>query len=73
MKLTDILQAIEDEPELPGDMPPDMAASITEAVKTGNTDFLLYLMRLAVVMTKRGIKERVETRYHSENPNRRPS
>jgi len=53
------LAAVDDEPELPGDMPTEMAEAIAEAIKTADVDFFVDAMRLAVRMTKAGIRERI--------------
>jgi len=53
------LAAVDAEPEMPGDMPPEMAEAVADAIKNEDADFFIYAMRLAVRMTKDGIRERI--------------
>lgn len=48
------LQAVDDEPELPGDMPDDMWETIV-----GDRDATAEAMRVVVRQTKAGIRERI--------------
>lgn len=48
------LQAVKDEPELPGDMPDEMWATIA-----GDRDAITEALRVAVRQTKAGIRERI--------------
>ena len=53
------LAAVDAEPELPGDMPPEMAQAMADAIKREDADFFIHAMRLAVRMTKDGIRDRI--------------
>lgn len=57
-----IIQAIDDEPELPGDIPLEMLSAIRKAVFARDNDFLVRAFRSTVRMTKQGIKERMKER-----------
>lgn len=54
MKLELVHNAIDDEPEFPGDMPDEM----WEAIRN-NRDAMMKAMKLAVQLTKSGIKDRL--------------
>lgn len=53
------LQAIEDEPELPGDMPDAMWHEILRMVGELDREGLIEAFRITVRQTKSGIKERL--------------
>lgn len=53
------LAAVDAEPELPGDMPPEMLQAVARAILEEDTDFFIHALRLAVRMTKAGIRERI--------------
>ena len=53
------INAVDAEPELPGDMPKEMADAINEAFKNEDVDFFINGLRLAVKLTKEGIRERI--------------
>jgi len=54
------LKAVDDEPEYPGQMPPEMKTRIQVAVDTRDFDLLVEIMRLTVRLTKQGIRKRIE-------------
>ena len=55
----EILKAIDDEPEYPGEMPKDMKAYVLKAIECGDVDLLEEALRATVRLTKRGIRDRV--------------
>jgi hypothetical protein len=60
-----VLAAIDAEPELPGDPPPELLTSFEPALTRGRVDALAFLVQLAIVLratvraTKANIKKRV--------------
>ena len=57
-----IIQAIDDEPELPGNVPLEMISAIRKAVFARDNDFLTEAFRRTVRLTKKGIKDRMRER-----------
>lgn len=53
-----VLKAIDDEPELPGEMPGEMLATLIQAVQSHDHDLLTETLRIVVRQTKEGIRER---------------
>jgi hypothetical protein len=66
MKIEKILKAIEDEPELPGDVPLEMRAAIEGAINCGNIALMVQIMRIIVKQTKQGIRGRVLAVFHKD-------
>lgn len=60
MKKKEALQAVMDEPELPGPMPPSMRAMIRKAVMENDWDSMNELLRAVVRSTKSGIYDRIK-------------
>lgn len=58
--LSDIIAAIDSEPELPGEMPFEMRVTIEYAMEKKDIDFIAEAMRIIVQETKHGIRERVK-------------
>ena len=54
-----VAMAIDEEPELPGEMPDAMRIVLEQAIDTRDMDLLIELLRITIRQTKRGIKERV--------------
>jgi hypothetical protein len=65
INLETVINAIEEEPELPGQMPDEMWDTIQHFCRTGDRDGMEELLTATVRTTKEGIKERVRKR-HSE-------
>lgn len=53
------IAAVDAEPELPGDMPPALAEAVAHAIMNEDADFFIHALRLAVRMTKDGIRKRI--------------
>lgn len=58
MTREEFFKCIDDEPELPGDLPDEVWDRIESAVADGDRDFFVELVRIAVRLTKSGIKNR---------------
>lgn len=56
----DVLKAIEDEPELPGDMPDEMWDALRQMAYRDDREGMMEALRIAVRQTKEGIRERLE-------------
>lgn len=54
-----VIDAIDAEPEYPGEPPEDMYIALTRAVKARDMDFIFEAMRITVRLTKQEIRERV--------------
>lgn len=58
-KFLDIaIQAIDDEPEYPGEIPKELKDVLNKAMEEKDIGLLAFLMRLAVKQTKDGIRKR---------------
>lgn len=66
MNLDQVLLAIEEEPELPGDPPQEVMDFMTEIIESGDINKLISLCRDAVVTTKEKIARRISARWHLE-------
>lgn len=55
-----ILKAVDDEPELPGEMPPAMWSALLEALMEGDKETVEQMVRIAVRQTKEGIRGRIQ-------------
>jgi hypothetical protein len=53
----DVLKAIEDEPELPGDMPDEMWDALRGFAYRDDREGMIEALRIAVRHTKKGIRE----------------
>ena len=62
MELDKILQCIEDEPELPGEVPEEMQQILRYAMLKQDLDLLIYIFRFTVRYTKEEIADRVKQR-----------
>ena len=62
MELDKILQCIQDEPELPGEMPKDMQQILRDAMLKQDLDLLISIFRFTVRYTKEEIADRVKQR-----------
>jgi len=60
------LRAVDDEPEYPGQMPPEMKTCLQVAVDTRDFDLLVETMRITVRLTKKGIRSRIEEAANKE-------
>ncbi len=67
MKLKDVLKAIDDEPEMPGEPPQEMVDGLMEIMKNKDLGALIEMCRIGVRLTKQGIKERVLDLSEKEN------
>ena len=54
-----VLQAINDEPEMPGPLPEELQTTLCELMMRQDMDELTELLRLIVQLTKQGINNRV--------------
>lgn len=59
--------AINEEPELPGEIPDELWEQICSAAGRGDKDLVTELLRIIVRQTKEGIKERA-TKYTADQP-----
>ena len=59
ISLSSVIKAINDEPELPGEMPIKMQLIIRKAMDKQDLDLIIELMRIVVRKTKEGIIERL--------------
>ena len=66
MTLTQILECIAQEDELPGPMPDEMATILRDAFERNDTDLLAEAFRITVRQTKANIADRVNARYWEE-------
>ena len=62
MDLDKILQCIQDEPDLPGEMPKDMQQILRDAMLKQDLDLLSSILRFTVRYTKEEIADRVKQR-----------
>ena len=62
MELDKILQCIEDEPELPGEVPKKMQQILRDAMLKQDLDLLISIFRFTVRYTKEEIADRVKQR-----------
>ena len=62
MELDKILQCIQDEPELPGEMPEKMQQILRDAMLKQDLDLLISILRFTVRYTKEEIADRVKQR-----------
>ena len=58
----EVLICIDEEPELPGEPPAEMRIAINEALKTGDSDFIIECLRITVKATKESIAKRITQR-----------
>ena len=56
---SEVLKAISDEPEFPGDCPPMLVGYIRQAIQDKDEAAILHMMRQTVRLTKECITERV--------------
>ena len=61
IELNKVFKAIDDEEELPGEVPEPMKSFILIACRGQDVEYIVEMMRAAVRATKKGIRERVET------------
>ena len=54
-----VIKAIADEPEYPGDAPPELMRHINAVIENKDADHLLHMLRQSVRLTKECITERV--------------
>ena len=59
MDLQNILQCVNDEPELPGEPPEEMKKVLQTAIIEEDVDLLVECLRIAVRLTKQGISDRI--------------
>ena len=59
MELHEILECIQDEPELPGAIPDKMRVMISHALETNDVDLIVECLRSTVRLTKQGIVDRI--------------
>ena len=62
MELDKILQCIQDEPELPGEMPKYMQQILRDAILKQDLDLLISILRFTVRYTKEEIANRIKQR-----------
>ena len=60
LELSQILKAIEDEPEYPGELPLNLRLTLESAIEEKDMDLLVALLRITVILTKLGIAKRVK-------------
>jgi hypothetical protein len=58
--LNEAINAVNQEPELPGEMPAEMKQTLQKALNEKDVDLLAEAMRIAVRATKKGILERLQ-------------
>lgn len=63
MTKDEILKAIDDEPEFPGELPPQLKTMFLNAFLNEDADFFITAIRTACKMTKSGIRDRILERY----------
>ena len=56
----DLLKAVDDEPELPGDMPEAMWLALRVMVEQNDREGMIEALRIAVRHTKSGIRDRIK-------------
>lgn len=56
----ELLKAVDDEPELPGDMPEAMWLALRVMVEQNDREGMIEALRIAVRHTKSGIRDRVK-------------
>ena len=61
LELKDIIQAIEDEPELPGDPPEKLRLALRVIMERKDMDALIELLRITTRITKQSIRDRIES------------
>lgn len=66
----DVLKAIADEPEYPGECPPLLMGYIRQAIQDKDEDAILHMMRQTVRLTKDCITERVNGLRSNNEPER---
>ena len=66
-----VTSAIDQEPELPGEMPEELWNAVKAAVTTNNKVFAAELFRITVRKTKAGIRERVIAEFVKPDPTTR--
>ena len=54
-----VLEAVDQEPEYPGEMPDEMREAMVNAMRYGDLDFVAEALRLTVRLAKAGIRARV--------------
>ena len=57
--LSKVLKAIDDEPEYPGEIPDSLKNALLDAMKRQDLEFLIFVLRRTVSLTKTGIKKRI--------------
>ncbi len=68
MKLHEILECIQNEPEFPGAIPDKMRAMISHALETNDVDLIVECLRSTVRITKQGIADRIVSSCSPGNP-----
>lgn len=63
MTKDEILKAIDEEPEFPGELPPELKTMFFNAFPNEDVDFFIAAIRTACKLTKSGIKDRILERY----------
>ena len=59
VKVEDVIKDIEDEPEYPGEMPPELVELFQEIIENKDIDAIRQTLRIAVQQTKSNIIARI--------------
>lgn len=65
--LHDAINAVNAEPELPGEMSDKMKVVLQKVLDDKDLDLLAELMRIVVKATKKGIRERIKKLHYNDN------
>lgn len=60
-RIEDVMKAIADEPEYPGEAPPILCSILNQAIEEKDLDLLLHSMRETVRLTKECIASRINS------------
>lgn len=67
MELEEVIKAVDDEPEFPGEMPDQIYEVIKDAISREDKDYIQECFRETVKLTKEHIRERIIDRYSKED------
>lgn len=60
IRKTDVLKAIQEEPEYPGDAPPELMQYIRKCIENKDEFHMLHMLRMSVRQIKKCIIDRIE-------------
>lgn len=66
MNKYDVIKAIMDEPEFPGDIPMHIFGKFHKAIINEDVDFFVEAVRAAVRLTKQGIVDRINDQWKTD-------